>query len=158
MSALLTKRRRSCGRAICREGPEPEDAVIRSVEMIVHPDADNFVGDPAVGPDRPRSTSGLPPKAVVGVSSGQVGYGAMCGRLRVGKKNLHFAAWSEQPCVRPISAVHCDRWPIMPSAEEPSTASIADIQEFGPHQKEKPRDIARGSSLPGYSFDRRQNL
>jgi len=30
---------------------------------------------------------------------------AMCGRLRVGKKNLHFADWSEQPCVRPVCAV-----------------------------------------------------
>jgi arsenate reductase (glutaredoxin) len=26
---------------------------------------------------------------------------AMCGRLRVGKENLHLRRWSEQPCVRP---------------------------------------------------------
>jgi hypothetical protein len=31
---------------------------------------------------------------------------AMCGRLRVGKKNLHVAGWSVQPCVRPLDAVH----------------------------------------------------
>jgi hypothetical protein len=31
---------------------------------------------------------------------------AMCGRLRVGKKNLDLQRWSEQPCVRPVSAVH----------------------------------------------------
>jgi hypothetical protein len=32
--------------------------------------------------------------------------GAMCGRLRVGKENLHVAGiWSVQPCVRPVSAV-----------------------------------------------------
>jgi hypothetical protein len=31
----------------------------------------------------------------------------MCGRLRVGKGFLHVSrAWSEQPCGRPISAVH----------------------------------------------------
>jgi hypothetical protein len=30
---------------------------------------------------------------------------AMCGRLRVGKKNLHLQRWSEQPCVRPACAV-----------------------------------------------------
>jgi hypothetical protein len=29
----------------------------------------------------------------------------MCGRLRVGKKNRHFVAWSEQPCFRPVCAV-----------------------------------------------------
>ena len=32
---------------------------------------------------------------------------AMCGRLRVGKSFLHgVQQWSEQPCVRPVSAVH----------------------------------------------------
>jgi hypothetical protein len=32
---------------------------------------------------------------------------AMCGRLRVGKSFLHvLQAWSVQPCVRPINAVH----------------------------------------------------
>ena len=30
---------------------------------------------------------------------------AMCGRLRVGKRNLHVAGRSVQPCVRPVSAV-----------------------------------------------------
>jgi len=30
---------------------------------------------------------------------------AMCGRLRVGKKNLTSRRWSVQPCVRPVSAV-----------------------------------------------------
>src|SRR6266699_5523444 len=31
---------------------------------------------------------------------------AMCGRLRVGKENLHVRrGWSVQPCVRPVSAV-----------------------------------------------------
>jgi hypothetical protein len=31
---------------------------------------------------------------------------AMCGRLQVGKENLHVAGGSVQPCVRPLSAVH----------------------------------------------------
>jgi hypothetical protein len=31
--------------------------------------------------------------------------GAMCGRLRVGKKNLTSRRWSVQPCVRPVCAV-----------------------------------------------------
>jgi hypothetical protein len=32
---------------------------------------------------------------------------AMCGRLRIGKKNLHASqAWSVLPCVRPLGAVH----------------------------------------------------
>src|SRR5271156_2631947 len=30
----------------------------------------------------------------------------MCGRLRVGKRIFTSLCWSEQPCVRPVSAVH----------------------------------------------------
>jgi hypothetical protein len=30
----------------------------------------------------------------------------MCGRLRVGKGNLHVRCWSVPPCVRPVVAVH----------------------------------------------------
>jgi hypothetical protein len=33
-------------------------------------------------------------------------YRGQCRRRRVGKKNLHVQDWSEQPCVRPVCAVH----------------------------------------------------
>jgi hypothetical protein len=45
--------------------------------------------------------SGLKPDIARGPKS------AMCGRLRIGKKNLHASqAWSVLPCVRPLGAVH----------------------------------------------------
>jgi hypothetical protein len=46
----------------------------------------------------------------------------MCGRLRVGKENLHLQRWSEQPCVRPSCAVHV-------------TAGHNAIRGSGPDQK-----------------------
>src|SRR5262245_66624394 len=54
----------------------------------------------------------------------------MCGRLRVGKENLHVADWSVQPCVRPVGAVH-------------TTAGHNALRGSGPGQKPA-FDNARG--------------
>jgi hypothetical protein len=51
------------------------------------------------------SLSALPPKADVRRARSKSPLCAMCGRLLVGKGNLHVACWSVQPCVRPVSAV-----------------------------------------------------
>jgi hypothetical protein len=53
-----------------------------------------------------RQKSALPPIPAESLQSSETTRCAMCGRLRVGKENLHVAELGRvQPCVRPVSAV-----------------------------------------------------
>ncbi len=67
---------------------------------------------------------------------------AMCGRLRVGKENPHVADWSEQPCVRPVCAVHM-------------TAGHNALRGSGPDQKHAFEDAVARMGCPDRRIDRR---
>jgi hypothetical protein len=67
---------------------------------------------------------------------------AMFGRLRVGKENLHLRRWSEQPCVRPLSAVH-------------RTAGHNALRGSGPGQKHTFEDAVAHVDCPDRRIDRR---
>src|SRR4051795_4428954 len=69
-------------------------------------------------------------------------YWAMCGRLRVGKENLHLRRWSEQPCVRPSCAV------LM-------TAGHNALRGSGPDQKHAFEDALAHVGCPDRRIDRR---
>lgn len=66
----------------------------------------------------------------------------MCGRLRVGKENLHLRRWSEQPCVRPSCAV------LM-------TAGHNALRGSGPDQKHAFEDALAHVGCPDRRIDRR---
>jgi len=66
----------------------------------------------------------------------------MCGRLRVGKENLHVAAWGRlQPCVRPVCAVHM-------------TAGRNALRGSGPGQKDAFENALARVGCPDRRIDR----
>lgn len=66
---------------------------------------------------------------------------AMCGRLRVVKRSVTSQRWSEQPCVRPISAVHV-------------TAGHNALRGSGPGRKLAYDDALARMGCPEHRIDR----
>jgi hypothetical protein len=91
------------------EQTRPFDAGV--AEAALASQTETVAGGPLQQLRAVQRQSSLPDATLMGVAEQQTSLGAMCGRLRVGKKNLHFAALvGAAMCSACLRGTH-DRWP-----------------------------------------------